>query len=149
VGPRAGLNAVTKIKTSRLYRESNPSHAARSLVTILTELRPAPLLYVSGIALGYGLDDRRFESVQGLGIFLFATAFRPALCSTQPPVECVSGALSLGSGRGVKLTPHIHLVLRSRMSGTIPPLLNTPSWRGAQFKFKEIKAIFGELCCRK
>jgi hypothetical protein len=35
--------------------------------------------YLSGIALGYGLDDRWFESRQGLGIFLFTTASRPAL----------------------------------------------------------------------
>jgi hypothetical protein len=30
--------------------------------------------YFSGIALGCGLDDRGFESRQGLGIFLFTTA---------------------------------------------------------------------------
>jgi hypothetical protein len=33
--------------------------------------------WFSGIALGYGLDDRGFESRQGLGIFLFTTASRP------------------------------------------------------------------------
>jgi hypothetical protein len=41
-----------------------------------------------GIALGYGLYDRgskvRFSA--GLGIFLFTTAFRTALGSTQPPI---------------------------------------------------------------
>jgi hypothetical protein len=31
---------------------------------------------LSGIALGYGLNDRRFETRQGLGIFLFTTASR-------------------------------------------------------------------------
>jgi hypothetical protein len=35
------------------------------------------------------------------------------------------------SGRGVKLTTHLHLVPRSRMRGTIPPLPSTSSWRGA------------------
>jgi hypothetical protein len=30
--------------------------------------------YLSGIALGYRLDDRGFESRQGLGNFLFTTA---------------------------------------------------------------------------
>jgi hypothetical protein len=49
-----------------------------------------------GIALGYGLDDRWFESWHGLGIFLFPTAFRPALRPTQSPIQWVSGALSLG-----------------------------------------------------
>jgi hypothetical protein len=34
------------------------------------------------------------------------------------------------SGRGVKLTTHLHLVPRSRMRGAIPPLPHTPSWRG-------------------
>jgi hypothetical protein len=35
-----------------------------------------------GIALGYGLDDRRLESRQGLVILLFITASRPALGPT-------------------------------------------------------------------
>jgi hypothetical protein len=47
------------------------------------------------IALGYGLDDQGFESGQGLRIFLFTTASRPAE-PTQPPIQWVSGALSLG-----------------------------------------------------
>jgi hypothetical protein len=34
---------------------------------------------VSGIALGYGLDDLGLESRQGLGIFLLITASRPAI----------------------------------------------------------------------
>jgi hypothetical protein len=36
--------------------------------------------------MGYGPDDREFETRQGLEIFLFATAFRPALGPTQPPI---------------------------------------------------------------
>jgi hypothetical protein len=50
--------------------------------------------YLSRIALRYGLDDREFESRQGLGIFLFTTASRPALWPTQPPIQWVPGALS-------------------------------------------------------
>jgi hypothetical protein len=46
--------------------------------------------------LGYGLDDRGFESRQGLGIFLFATASSPAMVPTQPPIQWVPGTLSLG-----------------------------------------------------
>jgi hypothetical protein len=42
--------------------------------------------YLSGISLGYGLDDRGFESRQRLGIFLFITASRLALGPTQPPI---------------------------------------------------------------
>jgi hypothetical protein len=33
------------------------------------------------------LDDRGFDSRQGLGIFLFTTASRSALGSTQPPIQ--------------------------------------------------------------
>jgi hypothetical protein len=41
-----------------------------------------------GIALGYMLVDRGFESRQRLGIFLFTTAvFRPALRPTEPPIQ--------------------------------------------------------------
>jgi hypothetical protein len=64
-----------------------------------------------------------FDSRQGLGIFLFTTASRTALGPTQPPIQWVPGALTLGySSRGVKLTIHLHVVLRSRMRGAIPPL---------------------------
>jgi hypothetical protein len=31
---------------------------------------------------------------------------------------------------------HLHVVPRSRMRGAIPPLPNTPSWRGAQLQRK-------------
>jgi hypothetical protein len=49
----------------------------------------------SGIALAYGLNDRRFESQQELRIFLFTTASRTALVPTQPPIQRVPGFLSL------------------------------------------------------
>jgi hypothetical protein len=49
-----------------------------------------------GIALSYRLDDRGFKSQQGLGIFLFITMSRPALRPIQPPIQWISGALSLG-----------------------------------------------------
>jgi hypothetical protein len=38
VGPRAGLDAVTKSKNPSACQESNPGRPAHSLVTILTEL---------------------------------------------------------------------------------------------------------------
>jgi hypothetical protein len=47
------------------------------------------------IAMGFELDDREFESRQGLGIFLFTTASRMALGPTQPPIQWTPGALSL------------------------------------------------------
>jgi len=35
------------------------------------------------------------------------------------------------SGRGMKLTTHLHLVPRWKMRGAVLPLPNTSSWRGA------------------
>jgi hypothetical protein len=75
------------------------------------------------IVLDYGLDDRGFESRQGLRIFLLTIASRPALGPTQLPIQWVPGTLPRGqSGRGVMMTTHLHLVQRSRMRGAIPPL---------------------------
>jgi hypothetical protein len=58
------------------------------------------MLYTSRavIVLGYGLDDQgsRFRFLGGLGTFLFTTASRTALWPTQPPIQWVPGALSLG-----------------------------------------------------
>jgi hypothetical protein len=50
-----------------------------------------------GIALGYGwtIGVLGFDSWQGLGIFLFTTASRTALEPTQPPIQWVTGTLSL------------------------------------------------------
>jgi hypothetical protein len=48
--------------------------------------------YLSGIALGYGRNDRGFESRQELGIFLFITASKPAL----EPTQYVTGSLFSG-----------------------------------------------------
>jgi hypothetical protein len=58
--------------------------------------------------LGYGLDDRgsRVRFPAGAGIFLFTTASRTALGSTQPPTQWVPGALSLGVKRPGRETNH-------------------------------------------
>jgi hypothetical protein len=54
-----------------------------------------------GIALGCGLDDRcsRVRFPAGARKFLFTTASRVALGPTQPPIQLVPGALSLGVKR--------------------------------------------------
>jgi hypothetical protein len=53
------------------------------------------------------MNDRGFESWQGLEIFLSTTAIRPVLGPTHPSVQWVLGALSLGIKRaGVKLIIH-------------------------------------------
>jgi hypothetical protein len=59
-----------------------------------------------GIAPGYGLDDLGFDSWRGLGIFLFDTRFRPVLGPTQPSIQRVPGALSLGVKRPGRETDH-------------------------------------------
>jgi hypothetical protein len=88
------------------------------------------------IALGYGLDDRgsRVRSPVGPGIFLFTTAMsRTALGPTQPPVQWVPGALSLGVKRpwreadnsppfSADVKEYVELYLHSP---------NTPPWLGA------------------
>jgi hypothetical protein len=52
--------------------------------------------YLSGTALGHGLDDWGIRLSAGFGNFLIATASRPTLGPTQPPIQCVSGAVLLG-----------------------------------------------------
>jgi hypothetical protein len=62
--------------------------------------------YGRGIALAYAPNDRGFESWQGLGIFLFTTASRPALGSTQPPIQWVPRAFSVGAKRPGREADH-------------------------------------------
>jgi hypothetical protein len=59
-----------------------------------------------GIALGCGLDDLGFESRQELGIFLFTTASSLAVGPTQPPIQWLPGALSLGVKRPGREADH-------------------------------------------
>jgi hypothetical protein len=82
-----------------------------------------------GVALGYGLEDR------GPGIFLFTTASRTALKPTQPPVQWVPGALSLG----VKLTTHLHLVSRSKnaWSYTSNPQYALMAWHSVKKQHRD------------
>jgi hypothetical protein len=59
-------------------------------------------------ATGYGLDDRmigdRFPA--GAGNFLFDTVSTPALGPTQPPIQGIPGALSLGVKRPRREADH-------------------------------------------
>jgi hypothetical protein len=61
-----------------------------------------------GIATGYGLDDRMIGVwfPAGLGIFLFDIPSRPALVPTQPPIQWVTRALSLGVKRPGREADH-------------------------------------------
>jgi hypothetical protein len=49
-----------------------------------------------------------FDSRRGLGIFLFTTASRTVLVLTEPPIQWVPRALSLGVKRpGLEMTTHL------------------------------------------
>jgi hypothetical protein len=63
---------------------------------------------VVGIATGYGLDDPRGRS-SSPGMFKnfpFSTSSRPALGSTQPPIQWVPGAFSPEVKRSERETDH-------------------------------------------
>jgi hypothetical protein len=77
-----------------------------------------------------------FDSRPGLGTFLFTTASKTARGPTQPPVQWVTGAVSLGVRRPGREADHsppfsaeveefVELYLHSP---------NTLSWRGTQLK---------------
>jgi hypothetical protein len=53
-------------------------------------------------ATGWTIGALGFDSRRGLGIFLFTTASRTALGPTQPPIQWVLGALSLGGGKAAR-----------------------------------------------
>jgi hypothetical protein len=72
-----------------------------------------------------------FDSRQGLGIFLFATASRPALGATQPPTKWVPGVLSTGvkrPGREASHSAQSSAEVKNTWSYTSTP--HTPSRRG-------------------
>jgi hypothetical protein len=79
-----------------------------------------------GIATGYGLDDRMIgvDSRRELGIFLLVIASRPALGPTQPPIQWVLGALSLGvkwPGRESVHSPPSSTEVKNMRSYTFTP----------------------------
>jgi hypothetical protein len=90
--------------------------------------------------IGYGLDDRgsRVRFPAGARNF-FTTASRTALGTTQPPIQWVPGALSLGVKRPGREADHsppsnaevkecVELYLHSP---------NTPSWLSAYLKHRD------------
>jgi hypothetical protein len=67
-----------------------------------------------------------FDSQRGLGIFLFTAASSMALEPTQPPVQWVPGALSLGAKRPGREAYHLPLssaeVKNAWIYPSIPPI---------------------------
>jgi hypothetical protein len=77
-----------------------------------------------------------FESRQGMGIFLFTTASRPASGPTQAPIQWVPGALSLGVKWPGSEADH-SLPSSAEVEEWVELYLhspNTPLWRGARLK---------------
>ena len=74
----------------------------------------------------------------GVSDFLYSKMSKPALGPTQPRTKRVSGDHpEAESGRGVRLTSHLHLVPRLRLSGVIPALHHMFSWRVKRQLFKK------------
>jgi hypothetical protein len=80
---------------------------------------------------GYELDGRGLIPGKGK-TFLFSTASRPALGSTQP-IYCVPGeALSRGvKGQRREADHSPSSRAKVKKSGAIPPLPHMPSWHSA------------------
>jgi hypothetical protein len=68
-------------------------------ITIVTKTRRQEAGIAQWYSAGLWAGRSCFESQQVLGIFLFTTASRPALEPTQPPIQWVPGAFSLGLKR--------------------------------------------------
>ena len=70
----------------------------------------------------YGLDNLGLECQEGQESHLFYKTFGVALGPTQPSTHWVSGALPLWLQRPGSVADHIHLLEKSRISKTTPPL---------------------------
>jgi hypothetical protein len=80
--------------------------------------------WLSSTALGYGLDDRGFETRQELGIFLFTTASRTDLGLIRYPIQWIPGALYLGvklPGREADHSPPSSAEVKNAWSYTSTP----------------------------
>jgi hypothetical protein len=91
-----------------------------------------------GIVLGYGLTNlgSRVRFPAEAGIFLFTTASRTSMGPTQPTIQWVSGALSLGLKRPEREADHLS-PSSAKVKECVEPYLhspNTPSWLDAQLK---------------
>jgi hypothetical protein len=84
---------------------------------------------VVGIATSYGLDDREVGVRVPTGVknFLFSKSSRPALRSTQPPLQWVPGIKRPGSE--VDHSPPTSAEVKKMWIYTSTP--HTPSWRSA------------------
>jgi hypothetical protein len=97
--------------------------------------------------MGWTIGVLGFDSRRRLGIFFFTTLSRTALGPTQPPIQWVPGALSLGlklPEREADHSPPSSAEVKERVELYLHSP-NTPSWRGAQLK-KALNKIHKNLC---
>jgi hypothetical protein len=90
-------------------------------------------------ATGCTIGVLRFHSRWWLGIFLFTTASRTAVGPTQPPIQWILEALSLGvnrPGREAGNSPPSNSEVKELVELYLHSP-NTPSWRGAQLKHRD------------
>jgi hypothetical protein len=83
------------------------------------------------IKAGWTIGVLGFNSRWGLGIFLFTTASRKALGPTQPPTQCVRGALSLRvkrPGREADHSPPSSAEVKERVGYTSTPPIALIAW---------------------
>jgi hypothetical protein len=74
--------------------------------------------------MSYGVGDPGFEFWQGKVILPFLKKLKKNLGPTNPPTQWPHWPLYLElSGGGVRLTTHLRVVPRIRVSGAIPPFL--------------------------
>jgi hypothetical protein len=105
-------------------------------------------IYRSTSATGWTIGVILFDSRRGLGIFLFTTASRAAPGPTQPPIQWVSGALSLGVKRPGRETGH-SLPSSVEVKEGVELYLHfpdKPSWCGAQLKHRDNFAFYLAFC---
>jgi len=84
---------MTETRTHTQYPSEIFTISHLSSALIVNYFLCKSILYSKISYSGAGLDNRRFDSQQGVSICLFTTVSRPALVPTQPPKQWVPGAL--------------------------------------------------------
>jgi hypothetical protein len=116
------------------HRASNPV-SVKNLTDIETsttvKLRPYVPVGTKRTSKAWTIGVLGFDSRRGLGIFVFTTASRTTLGTTQPPIQWVPRVLSLGvkrSGRGADHSPHIVARSNNEWSYTFTPRYALIAW---------------------
>jgi hypothetical protein len=134
---------TTKVMFETFFQQVNyevvsqPSHRGNILQPSVTEQKRKIIRHTCVVvgekefATNWTIGVLRFDSRRGLGIFLFTTAFRTGLGSTQPPIQWVPGALSLGvkrPGREADHSPPSIVEVKNAWSYTTTPQYVFMEW---------------------